>query len=242
MSCFTIGGPGKEHGTNKSPPTRRVQQRLKGNTIYPTTSQNPSRWHPSWLNKACTTRKDSESEWLAKDNPETNPITIKPETLPSSRAVLLGSLTLLLSTRVPFPDKIFCFISICVSSDNSFPMLDMSPVSGPGRGLPATDSWAPRLGDSMDVDDSPLTIFGKPQSKISKPHLVCKQKELGVGWMWSWFSSWTHRSSNHLLKKIFLYENLLTCSVSRRSSEKETHTFLEKTEFNLFNWIQFTIL
>ena len=38
------------------------QQRLKGNTIYPTTSQNPSRWHPSWLNKACTTRKDSESE------------------------------------------------------------------------------------------------------------------------------------------------------------------------------------
>ena len=28
----------------------------------------------------CTTRKDSELEWLAKDHPETNPITIKPET------------------------------------------------------------------------------------------------------------------------------------------------------------------
>ena len=31
------------------------------------------------LNKACTTRKDSESEGLAKDNPEANPITIKPK-------------------------------------------------------------------------------------------------------------------------------------------------------------------
>ena len=45
------------------------------------TSQNPSLWHPSWLNKACTTRKDSESEWLAKDNPETNPISVKPKSV-----------------------------------------------------------------------------------------------------------------------------------------------------------------
>ena len=37
-------------------------------------------WHPSWLNKACSTRKGSESEWLAKDKMETNPITIKSET------------------------------------------------------------------------------------------------------------------------------------------------------------------
>ena len=80
MSCFTTGGPGKEQGTNKPPPTRRAQERSKGDTTCPTTSQNPSLWHPSWLSKTCTTRKDSESEWLAKDNPETNPITIKPET------------------------------------------------------------------------------------------------------------------------------------------------------------------
>ena len=71
MSCFTTGRPGKEQGT------RRVQERSKGDTSCLTTSQNPSLWHPSWLNKACTTRKDSESEWLAKDNPETNSITIK---------------------------------------------------------------------------------------------------------------------------------------------------------------------
>ena len=69
-----------ERGTNKLPPTRRVQERSKRDTTCQITSQNPSCWHPSWLSKVCATRKDSESEWLAKDNPEANPITIKPET------------------------------------------------------------------------------------------------------------------------------------------------------------------
>ena len=75
------GGPGKEHGTNKPPPTGRIRERSKGDAspyVLPT-SQNPSRWNPSWLSDACTTRKDPESEQLARDNPETNPITIKPE-------------------------------------------------------------------------------------------------------------------------------------------------------------------
>ena len=72
--------PDKEYGNNKPPPTRRVQKKSKGGTGCPSTSQNPSHWHPSWLSDACSTRKDSELEWLAKDHPETNPITIKPET------------------------------------------------------------------------------------------------------------------------------------------------------------------
>ena len=79
MSCFRTGGPGKEQGTNKPPPTGRVRKRSKGDTTCLIISQNPL-WHPSWLNKACTTRKDSESEQLAKDHPETTPITIKPKT------------------------------------------------------------------------------------------------------------------------------------------------------------------
>ena len=58
---FYTGGPGKKHGTNKPPPTGRVRERSKGDTTCPTTSQNPL-WHPSWLNKVFTTRKDSESE------------------------------------------------------------------------------------------------------------------------------------------------------------------------------------
>ena len=67
---FRTRGPGKEHGTNNKPSsTGRVQERSKSDPTCPTTSQNPSCWHPSWLNKACTTRKDAESECLAKDNP-----------------------------------------------------------------------------------------------------------------------------------------------------------------------------
>ena len=79
-SPFTTGGSGKEHGTNKSPPNRRVQERSEGDTMCPTASQNP-RWHPPWLSDACATRKDSELEWLAKDHLETNPIIIKPKTV-----------------------------------------------------------------------------------------------------------------------------------------------------------------
>ena len=59
MSSLMTGGLGKEHGTNKPPPIGRVQERSKWDTTCPTISQNPSLWHSSWLNKACTTRKDS---------------------------------------------------------------------------------------------------------------------------------------------------------------------------------------
>ena len=57
------------------------------------------------------------------------------------RAVLLHSLTLLLSTQVPFPNKTSCFVSTCVSSDNSFPSVRQEPNFGPWKGvrLPATN-------------------------------------------------------------------------------------------------------
>ena len=45
-----------------------------------------------------------------------------------------GSLTLLLSTRVPFPNKISCFVSTCVSLDNSFPSARQEPSFGPWKG------------------------------------------------------------------------------------------------------------
>ena len=134
MSCFTTGGPGKEHRTNKPPPTGRVRERSKGDTTCPTTFQRPFCWHPSWLNKAHTTRKDSELDQLAKDDSETNPITMKPETVSHVTAVLLGSLTLLLSTRASFPNKISCFVSTCVSSDNLFPNVTQEPSFGPRKG------------------------------------------------------------------------------------------------------------
>ena len=73
---------------------------------------------------------------MAKDNPETNPITINPDHQPCDRAVPLGSLTLLLSTRVPFPNKISCSVGICVSSDNSFLSVRQEPSVGPWKGSP----------------------------------------------------------------------------------------------------------
>ena len=141
MSCFTPGGSGKERRTNKPPPTGRVRERSKGDTTCLTTSQNPL-----WLNKAESilaeqgvhTRKDSESEWLAKDNPETNPVTIKLET--ASHVVELFSWV-----PLPYcspPGRPFPVNSLALSAHVSpqiihFRVLDKSPVSGPGRGPPS---------------------------------------------------------------------------------------------------------
>ena len=141
MSYFMTGGPGKEHGTNKLPPTGRVQERSKGDTTCPTTSQNPSLWHPSWQNKACTTRKDSESEWLAKDNPETNPIIIKPET--SSRVAELFfwvPLPYCSPPGCPFPIKSLALSAHVSPQTIHFRVLDKSPVLGPGRGPPSCNN------------------------------------------------------------------------------------------------------
>ena len=119
--------PGKEHGTNKWPPTGRVGERPKGDTICLTTSQNPSLWHPSWLTNAYTTRKDSESEWLAKDNPETNPINIKTKTV-SHVAEQFSWVLLPYSSPpgCPLPIESLA-LSTHVSSDNYFLSVRQEP-------------------------------------------------------------------------------------------------------------------
>ena len=132
------GGPAKEQGTNKTPPTGRVWERSKGDTTCPTTSQNPSLWHPSWLNKVCTTRKDSESEWLAKDNRETNPITIKPETASHvAEQFSWVPLPWRAPPGCPFPRKSLALSEHVSPRTIHFRVLDKSPVSGPGRGPPS---------------------------------------------------------------------------------------------------------
>ena len=47
-----------------------------------------------------------------------------------------GFPTLLLSTRVHFPNKISCFVSTYVSSDNSFLGFRQEPSFGPWKGFP----------------------------------------------------------------------------------------------------------
>ena len=84
MSYLRIGSPGKELRTNKPPPTGNIWERSEEDRddspyVLPI-SQNPSCWNPSWLRDASITGKSPESEWLARGNPETNLITIKPKT------------------------------------------------------------------------------------------------------------------------------------------------------------------
>ena len=129
------GGPGKEHRTNKPPPTERVQERSKGHTTCLTTSQNPSLWHPSWLSNVCTTRKDSESDdWLKRTRNSSHHH--KTETESHAAEQFSWFPYLLLSTRAPFPNIVSSFVSTCVSLDNSFPSVRQDPTFGPWKGSP----------------------------------------------------------------------------------------------------------
>ena len=118
--------------------TRRVQERSKGDTWCPTTSQNPSRWRPSWLSNMCTTRRDPESEWLARDNLETHSISIKPKS--SSHVANEPSWIPLPSCsrpRCPSPVKSFALLAHVSPQTIHFQVLDKSSPSGPERGPPS---------------------------------------------------------------------------------------------------------
>ena len=103
----------------------------KKDTACSTASQSPSRWRPS------TTRKDPASEWLAKENPENNPIIIKLET--ESYVAEWSSWVPLPCCSPPgrlFPVKCLS-LSACVSSGTIHCWeLDQSPLSGPWKGSP----------------------------------------------------------------------------------------------------------
>ena len=90
----------------------------------------------SFLAEQCVcTRKDSESEWLAKDNPETNPTTIKPETA-SHKAEKFSWVPLPYCSPPgrPFPIKSLALSAHVSLQTIHFWALDKSPLLGPGRG------------------------------------------------------------------------------------------------------------
>ena len=106
------------------------------------TSQKPSCWTPSWLRGEHIPRKDPESpnigqaRWLARDNPETNRIVIKPESASyMSEQFSWVPLPCCSLPRRPFPIESFD-LSILVSSDNSFPSVRQEPTLGPWKGVP----------------------------------------------------------------------------------------------------------
>ena len=92
-----------------------------------------------------STRKDSGSEWLAKDNPETNPVTIRPKT-ESHMAELFSWVPLPYCSPLGCPFWIKCLaLSAHVSPRTiHFWVLDKSPVLGPGRGPPSCNIHAGR--------------------------------------------------------------------------------------------------
>ena len=146
---------------------RKSSGRSKGDTTCLTTSQNPSLWHPSWLNKACTTRKDSESEWLAKDNPETNPITIKPETASHVTELFFWvPLPYCSPPRCPFPIKSLALSARVSPQTIHFWVVDKSPVSGPGRGPPSCNNYAAIRGVNLDCPGQTRWVAPWPRSHL----------------------------------------------------------------------------
>ena len=137
MSYFTIGSPGKEHRLTKPLQLEEFGKGQKEMLRVLPPPRNPSHWHPSWP-KVCTTRKDPESEWLAKENPETNLITLKPEAANHVAEqfswVPLPSCSL---PSCPFPIKSLALLARVSTWAVHFWVLDKNPVLGPGRVSPS---------------------------------------------------------------------------------------------------------
>ena len=143
------------------------------------TSQNPSRWHSSWLSDVCPTRKDSELEWLAKDHPETNLITIKPETTSHVAEQFSWVPLPYWSPRgCPFPIKSLALSAHVSPRTIHFRVLDKSPVSGPGRGPPSCNSWS----NSCYCCNFFQLLFGAPGSNIfgMRVRRICCLTNLGT--------------------------------------------------------------
>ena len=168
MSCFMTGDPDKEYRTNKPPPTRRVLERSKGDMEYPSTSKNPSCWHPSWLRDVCATRKDSELEWLATGHPETNPITIKPDTEShTSEQFSWVPLPYCSPPGCPFPIKSLALSAHVSPRTIHFQVLDKNPVLGPGRDPPYCNKWR------LWWDSSSLRLTSWPLG-VLRSQLACQ--------------------------------------------------------------------
>ena len=99
------------------------------------------------------------------------------------RAVLLCSFTLLLSTQVPFPSKISCFVSRCVSSDNSFTSVRQEPSFGPWKGSPFLQQMATLVGIFFTETDI-LTTRGT-QGPACLPMDQTQRPQLGPFCPWS---------------------------------------------------------
>ena len=152
--------------------------------MCPITSQNPSGWHPFWLSNAWATRKDFESECLAKDNPETNPITIKPETA-SHMAEQFSWVPLPCCSPPggPFPIKSLALSAHVSPWTIHFRVLDKSPVSGPGRGPSSCNKW--RLWRGLFFAETDILTTRGTQGPACLPMDQTQRLQLGPFCPWS---------------------------------------------------------
>ena len=135
--------------------------------------------------------KDSELEWLVKEHPETNPITIKPH-IASQAAEQFSWVPLPYCSppRCPFPIK-----SLGLSADVSpwtihFWVLDKNPVSGPRRDpltcnmtIPKENIWTRSLFILIFLWASPRN------SALQNDFEPCLSPYLGIGRVWDVFLS-----------------------------------------------------
>ena len=104
-------------------------------------------------------RKDSESEWLAKDNLETNPITIKPETASHlTEQFSWVPLPYCFPPRCLFPIKSLALSTHVSPWTIHFRVLDKSPVLGPGRDPPSCNRTIGKQSENFPWSKDSFTI------------------------------------------------------------------------------------
>ena len=118
---------------------------------------------------------------MAKENLETNPITIKPKTVShkaeQSSWVPLPDCSLL---GHPFPVE-SCFVRLCASADNSIQSVTQEPTLGPWKGSPFLQQTFPdkdTLRGFPSVDQA-LFLIKRTQKQI----IEINQEEAGMSYL-----------------------------------------------------------
>ena len=138
MSCFTTGSPGKEHRTNKPPPTRRVQKETPH--VRPPSRILLAGIHLGWTRRVPPGRALSQNDWL-KTTRKLIPSHKTRDRESCGRAVLLVPLPYCSQPRCPFPIKSLALSAHVSPQTIHLWVSDKSPVLGPGKGPPSCNCF-----------------------------------------------------------------------------------------------------
>ena len=136
MSCFMTGDPDKEYTISHHQPEEFGKGQKETPCVRPLPRIPLTSIHLGWAMRAPPGK--TQLEWLAKDHMETNPITIKPETVShAAEQFSWVPLPYCSPPGCPFPIKSLALSAHVSPQIIHFQVLDKSPVSGPGRGPPS---------------------------------------------------------------------------------------------------------